>query len=64
MGCFFLVVIIVLGAAYWFFIHDGGLGKLITRNPLPPGQVIEIIGLENPEGQLLASQVGRLQKIL
>ena len=41
MGCFILVLIIVLilGAAYFLFIHDGGLGKLITRNPLPPAQL-------------------------
>ena len=39
IGCFILVVIIVLvlGAAYFLFIYDGGLGKLITRNPLPRG---------------------------
>ena len=50
MGCFILVVIIVLvlGAAYWFFIHDGGLGKLITRNPLPPAQLPLPRGLEPP----------------
>ena len=41
IGCFILVVIIllVLGAAYLLFIHDGGLGKLITRTPLPPAQL-------------------------
>ena len=71
-SAFFVVKIVTINRIWHLLAIEGFVeGRLFLQcTPSmpgilpPPGQVIEIIVLENPEGQLLASQIVRVQEIL